>query len=190
MVASIFSVASSAKSKRRFIRRSPLSLFSPRRLGASRRKLVLNEDHIIPDTPDSSPWYIVLLASSKEAEKLKRSRNNDCHDFPFWNAQVKVADITEPAAIADVDNLLAAKLGKTLIHAPTSFPTGYAVMGTSDAFTSKRLALFCDFSVLNPVDMIAVFNRRQAVSNDDHRFLPLKMINGLHNLGFGLIIQR
>lgn len=104
--------------------------FSPWRLLV--RKRLVDEDDVIPDLLDALPWDIVFLAASEKAEKAKRPGHDQRAQLSLRQAALHIADIAEPAAVVNIDDLLAAEVGKAAVHRISlPFRVFYSADGTS-----------------------------------------------------------
>ena len=74
------------------------------------RKGLVNENDIVPDLLDTLPWDAVFLSPAEQPEKAVRPGNDECGELPVRQPAFHVAHIAQAAAVADVDDLLAAQL--------------------------------------------------------------------------------
>jgi len=79
-------------------------------------KRLVDKHNIISEFPDTVPWYIVILSPAKEPEKAARAKNNDRLHCSLRQADLQISHITQLAAVAEIDDLLAPELAKSYKH--------------------------------------------------------------------------
>lgn len=80
------------------------------------REGLVDENDIIPDLLDALPRNAILLSPAEQPEEAIRSRNDEGGKLSVRQPAFHVAHIAQAAAVADVDDLLAAEVGKAAVH--------------------------------------------------------------------------
>ena len=86
---------------------------------------LVDEDDIVPETLDTLPGNIEILPLAKQAEEAARAKDHDAFHAALRDADLHISHIPQPAAVTDIDDLLAPQKRKTIHH---SFPPHPQVM--------------------------------------------------------------
>ena len=100
------------------------------RSGLAALKGFVNQDNVIPDLLNTVPWDIELLSPAEQAEEAARPINNYRTDLPLRKPKIQIGYISQPAAIADVNDLLAPQIAHPALHS-SHLSVSYVLTGMS-----------------------------------------------------------
>ena len=79
-------------------------------------KRFVDEDDIIPDALDTIPGDIELLSPAKKPEEAARTIDDDGGHLSLWDTDIDISYQPQSASIADIDDLLTAKVPEPALH--------------------------------------------------------------------------
>ena len=77
---------------------------------------LVDEDNIAAKALDTLPRDVEVLSPAEEAEEAAGAENHDALDAALRDADLHIPHIAQPAAVADIDDLLAPHQCKAIDH--------------------------------------------------------------------------
>ena len=81
--------------------------------------VALDKDQIISDLTDALPGDHIVLVSAEDAAEAAGSGDDERQNTPAFQVDRYIRNITQTAAVTDIDDLLALQIGKPVAHSIT-----------------------------------------------------------------------